>query len=54
MNNKYKETKKIIKKQINSNIILEDICQFIGENIAYHKEKWKIIIIMIIILIMMK
>ena len=35
----YKETQKIIKKQINSIIILEDNCQFIGENIAYHKEK---------------
>ena len=35
----YKETQKIIKKQINSIIILEDNCQFIGENIAYYKEK---------------
>ena len=35
----YKNTQKIIKKQINSIIILEDNCKFIGENIAYHKEK---------------
>ena len=33
----YKNTQLIIKKQINSIIILEDNCQFIGENIAYHK-----------------
>ena len=33
----YKNTQQIIKKQINSIIILEDNCQFIGENIAYHK-----------------
>ena len=33
----YKNTQQIIKKQINSLIILEDNCQFIGENIAYHK-----------------
>ena len=33
----YKNTHQIIKKQINSIIILEDNCQFIGENIAYHK-----------------
>ena len=33
----YKNTQLIIKKQINSIIILEDNCLFIGENIAYHK-----------------
>jgi len=33
----YKNTQQIIKKQINSIIILEDNCQFIGENIAYYK-----------------
>ena len=33
----YKNTQQIIKKQINSIIILEDNCQFIGENIIYHK-----------------
>ena len=33
----YKNSQQIIKKQINSIIILEDNCQFIGENIAYHK-----------------
>ena len=38
-NNKeeYRNTQQIIKKQINSLIIVEDNCQFIGENIAYHK-----------------
>ena len=33
----YKNSQQIIKKQINSIIILEDNCQFIGENIAYYK-----------------
>ena len=33
----YKNTHHIIKKQINSIMILEDNCQFIAENIAYHK-----------------
>ena len=33
----YKNSQQIIKKQINSLIILEDNCQFIGENIVYCK-----------------
>ena len=37
LKDEYKNTHHIIKKQINSIIILEDNCQFIAENIAYHK-----------------
>lgn len=37
LKDEYKSTHQIIKKQINSIIILEDNCQFIAENIAYHK-----------------
>ena len=37
LKDEYKNTYHIIKKQINSIIILEDNCQFIAENIAYHK-----------------
>ena len=37
LKDEYRNTQQIIKKQINSIIILEDNCQFIGENIAYHK-----------------
>lgn len=33
----YKSSQHILKKQINSIIILEDNCRFIGENIAYYK-----------------
>ena len=37
LKDEYKSTHHIIKKQINSIIILEDNIQFIAENIAYHK-----------------